>query len=88
MTLREQIQQIHLAKFGKEFHDHRKGMIPPMVKDLAEKIFDELKLEDSMPDDNRPQYWFVDDSVEVRAIKQAWDLMKTIGIRQCTPAVK
>jgi hypothetical protein len=87
-TLREQIKLLHKARFSPEFHEHRKGMIPAMVKDLAEKIFEDLRFEDSMPDDGRDEYWMVPDSVEVRAVKKAWELMNSIGLRECAPAVE
>lgn len=89
MTLREQIKELHKKRFGKEFHEHRKAMIPAMVKDLMEKQWEELEIRDLETDHTFIPYvtvWTVPDSIEIRATKKAWELINSIGLRECTPA--
>lgn len=83
MTLREQIKEIHAKRFGTEFHEYRGSNMPAMVNDLAMKYFDSLELE---PHPTLYGYWVLPNTVEIRAVMRARELINSIGLRDCTPA--
>ena len=89
-TLNEQITEIHKRNFGAAFHMSRLTIIPAMVNDLKMKFFDDLELENLPADSGFPEdnYWFLDDSVDIRAVKKASELIRAMSLRDSTPAVE
>jgi len=91
MTLREQIKAIHAKHFNREFHDYRQNLIPAMVNDLKMKFFDDLILHDlSTPKYGGEAYrdWSLPDSVDIRAVKRASELIEGADLRADSPAVE
>lgn len=89
MTLREQIKEIHAAYFNVEFHKYRGDLLPQMVNDLCEKMFDQLELGPTeWVNGEKVQYWAFADCKDIRAVKEARRLLKTMDLRENTPAVE
>jgi len=84
MTLREQIKAIHAKHFNKEFHEYRQDLIPAMVNDLKLKFFDDLERY-VLPSQ---LWWCIPDSVDVRVVRRASELIAVTGLRENTPAVE
>lgn len=84
MTLRKQIKDIHSRHFSKEFHAYRQDIVPAMVNDLKMKFFDDLVL---VAPTMVIAHWSIRDSVDIRAVRQADKLMRTMDLRENTPAV-
>jgi hypothetical protein len=85
MTLREQIKAIHKKSFTPEFHEYRQDLIPAMVNDLKMKYFDDLTF---LQEQYGGLVWGLDDSLEIRAVKKASELISGIGLRAEEPEVK
>lgn len=83
MTLVEQIRAIHKKHFNPEFHQYRGDIIPAMVNDLKMKFFDTLH----PPNFNNWEVWWLPDSAEIRAVREASLLIETCGLRDTIPAV-
>lgn len=80
MTLREQIKEIHKKHFSQEFHEYRQDLIPAMVNDLKMKFFDDLTGNDEI--------YYIQNTVDIRAVREASMLIGTIGLRENIPAVE
>lgn len=82
-TLKEQIKEIHSRYFNPEFHEYRKDITPAMVNDLKMKFFDLMELDSEVV-----LYWFILDSQDVRAVKEASKYLETYALRDTIPAVE
>lgn len=87
MNLREQIKRIHAQHSTPEFHAFRGEAIHRMADDLAESFFNLLQRGYTSATGTQQEIWYLVDSVDLRAVIKARELLKSGDLTSDIPEV-